>query len=87
MNQLMGSNSPKPEIKSEKMEVEEEEEPNEEKSAKEVKTVDQLSPEEKAQQSTIEKLTKILSGEKSIFFHLQVIKTSDSCSEDVGKGC
>ena len=54
------------------MEVEEEEEPKEEKSSKEVKTVEQLSPEEKAQQSTIEKMTKILSGEKSIFFHLQV---------------
>jgi hypothetical protein len=30
---------------------------------------DNVSP---LQQSTVDKLTKILSGEKSIFFHLQV---------------
>lgn len=56
------------EIKSEdsvKMEVEEQ-------TKSEPKSVDELSPLQKAQQSTIEKLTKILSGEKSIFFHLQV---------------
>ena len=35
-------------------------------------TVDQLSPDKQAQQSTIEKLTQILSGTKSIYFHLQV---------------
>lgn len=36
------------------------------------KSVDQLSPDQQAQQSTIEKLTQILSGTKSIYFHLQV---------------
>ena len=35
-------------------------------------SVDQLSPDKQAQQSTIEKLTQILSGTKSIYFHLQV---------------
>jgi hypothetical protein len=38
------------------------------------KTLEDLSQDQKAQQSIIEKLTKILSGEKSIFFHLQVIQ-------------
>jgi len=59
------------EIKSEdavKMEVESQ-------SQSEPKSVDELSPVQKAQQSTIEKMTKILSGEKSIFFHLQVSKS------------
>ena len=35
-------------------------------------SVEQLSPDKRAQQSTIEKLTQILSGTKSIYFHLQV---------------
>ena len=37
------------------------------------KKIDDLSAEEKVQQNTIEKLTTILSGEKSIYCHLQFL--------------
>lgn len=40
-------------------------------------TVEQLSPDKRAQQSTIEKLTQILSGAKSIYFHLQFLIRND----------
>lgn len=57
----------------EKMDTDEPEAPKEEV----VKSVDDLSAEEKAQQNTIEKLTTILSGEKSIYFHLQFLIRND----------
>ena len=41
------------------------------------KKLDDLSAEEKAQQNTIEKLTTILSGEKSIYCHLQFLIRND----------
>ena len=41
------------------------------------KKLDDLSAEEKAQQTTIEKLTTILSGEKSIYCHLQFLIRND----------
>jgi len=44
-------------------------------------SVEQLSPDKRAQQSTIEKLTQILSGTKSIYFHLQVKNLYQSITE------
>ena len=41
------------------------------------KKIDDLSAEEKVQQNTIEKLTTILSGEKSIYCHLQFLIRND----------
>merc|ERR1739846_85264 len=41
------------------------------------KKIDDLSAEEKVQQNTIEKLTTILSGEKSIYSHLQFLIRND----------
>ena len=42
-----------------------------------VPAVSDLPPERQAQQSTIEKLTMILSGEKTIFVHLQFLIRND----------
>lgn len=48
-----------------------------EAAASDDKKIDDLSAEEKVQQNTIEKLTTILSGEKSIYCHLQFLIRND----------
>merc|ERR1712088_86347 len=48
-----------------------------EAAASDDKKIDDLSAEEKVQQNTIEKLTTILSGEKSIYYHLQFLIRND----------
>merc|ERR1712223_2374247 len=48
-----------------------------EKGETKVTTLSDLPPERQAQQSTIEKLTMILSGEKTIFVHLQFLIRND----------
>ncbi len=53
------------------------EEPAAAPSTEVVKSVSELTAQEKAQQTTIEKLTTILSGEKSIYMHLQFLIRND----------
>merc|ERR1719334_961756 len=50
----------------------------EEKAETKVTSLSDLPPERQAQQSTIEKLTMILSGEKTIFVHLLLKQTKDA---------
>ena len=63
---VMKKEDPVKESTEEKMETDETE-----------KKIDDLSEKEKVQQNTIEKLTTILSGEKSIYSHLQFLIRND----------
>ena len=52
-------------------------ESTEEKGETKVTTLSDLAPEQRAQQSNVEKLTKILSGDTTIFVHLQFLIRND----------